>query len=196
VRNQVPLSAVREFREKPNADLAEQFVASGEYFWNAGIFVWKAATILNELKRQRPALHAACERIADAWNTPDRDPVFRREYEACEKISIDFAVMEHASEVMVIQAPYQWDDVGSWLALERRNPQDVNGNTIQGQHVGINTNHCVVVGDPGHVITTIGVSNLLIVHDGDATLVADRREEATVKQLVEELKRRGLDRYL
>jgi mannose-1-phosphate guanylyltransferase len=72
----------------------------------------------------------------------------------------------------------------------------VNGNTIQGQHVGIHTNNCVVVGDPGHIITTIGVSNLLIVHDGDATLVADRREEATVKQLVDELKRRGLDRYL
>jgi mannose-1-phosphate guanylyltransferase len=195
-RNQVPLSAVRAFREKPNADLAEQFVASGEYFWNSGIFVWKAATILGELKRQRPKLHAACERIADAWGTPTQDATFRTEYDAVEKISIDFAVMEHAAEVMVVQAPFHWDDVGSWLALERRNPQDVNGNTIQGTHVGLNTTHCVIVGDAGHVVTTIGVSNLLIVHDGDATLVADRREEATVKQLVDELKRRGLEKYL
>jgi mannose-1-phosphate guanylyltransferase len=195
-RNQIALSSVQAFREKPNADLAEKFVASGEYYWNAGIFVWKAATILGELKRQRPKLHAACERIADAWDTPNRDATFRTEYEAIEKISIDYAVMEHAAEVMVIQAPYQWDDVGSWLALERRNPQDANGNTIQGQHVGIETKDCVIVSEGNHLVTTIGVSNLLIVHDGDATLVADRREEATVKQLVDELKKRGLEKYL
>jgi mannose-1-phosphate guanylyltransferase len=195
-RNQIALSKVQTFREKPSADLAEQFVTSGEYDWNAGIFVWKAATILGELKRQRPKLHAACERIADAWDTPKRDEVFRAEYEACEKISIDYAVMEHAAEVMVVRAPYQWDDVGSWLALERRNPQDADGNTIQGKHVGIHTKDCVVVSEGDHLVTTIGVSNLLIVHDGDATLVADRREEATVKQLVDELKRRGLEKYL
>lgn len=195
-RNQVAMSAVQSFREKPSADMAEQFIASGEYYWNSGIFVWKAATILGELKRQRPAIYSACERIADAWDTPKRDEVFKSEYSTIEKISIDFAVMEHASEVMVIQAPYQWDDVGSWLALERRNPQDSNGNTIQGQHIGIQTKDCVVVSSGNHLVTTIGVSNLLIVHDGDATLIADRREEATVKQLVDELKKRGLEKYL
>jgi mannose-1-phosphate guanylyltransferase len=113
-----------------------------------------------------------------------------------EKISIDYAVMEHAPEVMVIRAPFQWDDVGSWLALERRNPQDAHGNTVQGNHVGIKTSDCVIVSDSGHLVATIGVSNLLVVQDGDATLIADRREEATVKQLVDELKKRGLGRYL
>lgn len=195
-RNAIPAAKVHAFREKPDADLAERFVASGEYDWNAGIFVWKAATILGELKRQRPALHAAVERIADAWGSPRQTDVFRAEYERLEKVSIDYAVMEHAAEVMVIRAPFQWDDVGSWLALERRNPQDAHGNTIQGRHLGLHTRGCVIVSDPDHLVATIGVNNLLIVQDGDATLIADRREEATVKQLVDELKRRDLEKYL
>jgi mannose-1-phosphate guanylyltransferase len=114
-----------------------------------------------------------------------------------EKVSIDYAVMEHAAEVLVLEAPYRWDDVGSWLALERMHPQDVDGNTVLATHAGISTKQCVIVGDdPKRVITTIGVSNLLIIQDGDATLVADRRDEGTVKQLVDLLKQRGLGRYL
>jgi mannose-1-phosphate guanylyltransferase len=195
-RNGISLHAVRAFREKPDSELAERFLASGEYCWNSGIFVWKATAIQNELRRQRPVLQAAIDRIAAAWDTSQQADVFAREYQSIEKISIDYAVMEHAREVRMVQAPYQWDDVGSWLALERRNPQDAHGNTVQGEHVGLHTNECVIVSSPGHLIATIGVSNLLIVHDGNATLVADRREEATVKQIVDELKKRNLDGYL
>ncbi len=195
-RQGVVINKVQAFKEKPDPDTAETFLASGDFYWNSGIFVWKAATILNELRKNRPALSAAIDRIAAAWPTPKRDEVFRHEYENLEKISIDFAVMEKAPEVMVIQAPYQWDDVGSWLALERRNPQDADGNTILATHCGINTTHSVIVGDTGKLITTIGVSNLLIIQDGDAILVADRREEATVKDIVAKLKKGGLERYL
>ncbi len=196
-RQDVPVYRVQAFREKPAADLAEQFVASGEYFWNSGIFVWKAAAIRDELRRQRPALAEAVERVAAAWDTPRRDEVLRAEYPRMEKISIDYAVMEHAREVLVLQAPYRWDDVGSWLALERMHPQDADGNTVLATHTGIGTTHCVIVGDdPKRLIATLGVSNLLIIQDGDATLVADRREEGAVKQLVERLKQQGLDRYL
>ncbi|HEX4589346.1 MAG TPA: sugar phosphate nucleotidyltransferase, partial [Gemmataceae bacterium] len=188
---------VESFREKPAADLAEKFVASGEYFWNAGIFVWKATALMAELHSQKPELAKGVERIADAWESSDRDAVLRRTYPTLEKISIDYAVMEHAREVRVLQAPFRWDDVGSWLALERMHPQDAGGNTVLATHSGINTSHCVIVGDdPKRVITTIGVNNLLIIQDGDATLVADRREEGTVKQLVDQLKQKGLDRYL
>jgi mannose-1-phosphate guanylyltransferase len=187
---------VRRFREKPSAELAEQFVASGEYFWNSGIFVWKAATVLRALKEQRPALHDAVRRIADAWDGPRREEVLRREYEAVERVSIDYAVMEHAKEVLVVQAPYRWDDVGSWLALERMNPQDADGNTVLADHCGISTKNCVIVGDAGRLITTLGVDNLLVVQDGDATLIADRRDEGAVKQLVDLLKKKGLERYL
>jgi mannose-1-phosphate guanylyltransferase len=196
-RQGVNVYRVQQFREKPSAEVAEQYVATGEYYWNSGIFVWKAATILSELKRLKPGIYESAQKIADAWGTPQQEAVFKEEYSKVEKISIDFAVMEQSREVLVIQAPYQWDDVGSWLALERRNPQDANGNTVQALHVGINTTGCVVVSDPQHLIATIGVSNLVIIQDGNATLIADRSEEGTVKEIVDKLKKTsGLEKYL
>jgi mannose-1-phosphate guanylyltransferase len=195
-RQGVSVFRVAGFREKPAAELAEQYVSSGEYYWNSGIFVWKAATVLAELREQRPGLHDAVRRIADAWGGPRRAEVLAAEYPAIERISIDYAVMEKATDVLVVQAPYKWDDVGSWLALERLNPQDRDGNTIDGAHCGLSTHNCVVVAPPGKLITTIGVSDLLIIQDGDCLLVADRRDEGTVKQLVAELRKRGLERYL
>ncbi len=142
-RQGIGVYRVQAFREKPSADLAERFVASGEYYWNSGIFV-----------------------------------------------------MEHAREVLVVQAPYRWDDVGSWLALERMHPQDADGNTVLATHAGLKTKNCVIVADQGQLIATVGVDNLLIVQDGNATLVADRKEEGTVKQLVELLKKQGMEKYL
>jgi mannose-1-phosphate guanylyltransferase len=195
-RQGVSAFAVRRFHEKPAADVAERFVASGEYFWNSGIFVWRTAAVLAELRRQQPALLAAVERIAEAWGTPRQDEVLGREYEGLARNSIDYAVMEHAQEVLVVQAPYRWDDVGSWLALERMHPQDADGNTVLATHAGLNTRDCVIVGDPGEVVATLGVEGLLIVRDGDATLVANRRDEGAVKQLVDLLKKKGLDKYL
>lgn len=195
-RQGVAVYQVRGFREKPDRDVAERYVVSGEYFWNSGIFVWKAATILKALRQGQPKLFAAVQRIAEAWPTPDRDAVLRREYEGLEKISIDYAVMETATDGLVVQAPYRWDDVGSWLALERMHPQDADGNTVLATHAGLGTHNCVLVADGGHLLATVGVSNLLIVQDGNATLVADRREEAAIKKLVELLKEKGLEKYL
>lgn len=195
-RQGVGVWRVQAFREKPDAELAERFVSSGEYYWNCGIFVWKAATIQRELELRQPKLFAALSRIADAWPTPERDPVFRREYEALERISIDYAVMEHAADVLVLQAPFRWDDVGSWLALERMHPQDADGNTVLARHCGLHTKDCIIVADDGRLIATVGVDNLIIVQDGDATLVADRREEGTIKQLVDRLRSSGQEKFL
>jgi mannose-1-phosphate guanylyltransferase len=195
-RQGIGVFRVQRFREKPDANTAEQFVASGDYYWNSGIFVWRAATILEALRQRQPRLHAAVQRIAEAWPTPQRAAVLQREYAALDKISIDFAVMEHAEEVLVVQAPYRWDDVGSWLALERMHPQDADNNTILATHCGLKTTGCVIVAEPGKLVTTIGVENLLIIQDGDATLIADRRDEGTVKQLVELLQKSGLEKYL
>jgi mannose-1-phosphate guanylyltransferase len=195
------ISLVQEFKEKPHADLAERYFASGQYFWNSGIFVWRAATVLAALRERLPALHAALLRVAEAWDTPQRDALLRAEYPGMEKTSIDYAVMEHASaesggNALVVQAPFQWDDVGSWRALERLHPQDAEQNTVLGTHAGIRTHDCVIVADSGKLIATIGVDNLLIVQDGDAILVADRRDEATVKELVALLRSKGLENYL
>jgi mannose-1-phosphate guanylyltransferase len=195
-RQGVNVFRVAGFQEKPPPALAEQFFQSGEYFWNSGIFVWRAATVLEALRRHRPALYDGLERVANAWDTPRRQEVLRETYPKLEKVSIDYAVMEHHPEVLVVQAPYRWDDVGSWLALERMQPQDGQGNTVAATHHGIRTHGCVVVGEPGRLITTVGVRDLLIIQDGDCTLVAHRSEEGNVKQLVEELRQKKQEKYL
>ncbi|MEZ6139517.1 MAG: mannose-1-phosphate guanylyltransferase [Zavarzinella sp.] len=186
----IPVYQVQRFREKPPLEQAQQYIASGEFYWNSGIFIWKANTILAQLQARKPAIYDAVQRIADAWHTDSIDEVFAREYLNCEKVSIDFSVMEHAPEVVVLEAPYTWDDVGSWLALERCNPQDANGNTVQANHLGINTHNCVVVGDAENLIATIGIHDLLIIQSGNAFLVAHRNDEGKVKEVVETLKTR------
>jgi mannose-1-phosphate guanylyltransferase len=196
MRQGVSVFQVASFREKPALDLAEQYLASGDYLWNSGIFVWRADTILDALGQHRPEIRAAVQRIAEAWDSPQRLDVLQREYAPLQKISIDYAVLEKHQPVLVVQAPFGWDDVGSWLAVERLHPQDASGNTVLANHVGLQTRHCVIVGDDSRLIATLGVSDLLIVQDGDCTLIAHRSQEAAVKQLVEELRLKKQERYL
>jgi mannose-1-phosphate guanylyltransferase len=195
-RQGISVYRVRAFHEKPSADRAERFVASGEYFWNSGIFVWKAEAVLAELRAQQPAIAEAAERIAAAWPTPQRQEVLAREYEALPRRSIDHAIMEQAGQVFAVQAPYRWDDVGAWLALERLNPQDAEGNTILARHLGLDTSGCVVVAEPGRLIATVGVKDLLIVQDGETVLVAAKDREGDIKKLVEALRQRGWEEHL
>jgi mannose-1-phosphate guanylyltransferase len=198
-RQGVTISKATEFKEKPDDETAERYVASGNYFWNSGIFVWKPGAVLGELKANKPELHATVMRIAEAWGSPRGPEVFRSEFERAERISIDFAVMQEAGKagkVLVMQAPYQWADVGSWLALERRNPQDAHGNTVQGLHCGVKTRGCVVVSDPDHLVGTIGVKDRISIQSGNATRVGTRENEGEVKKLVDEIRAKGLGRFL
>ncbi len=198
-RNGIDIHRIAKFKEKPDYATAEKYLQSGAFFWNSGLFVWRAAAILKEIQRLEPALHAALHRIAHAWDTPERAHVFRQEYEALQRISIDHAVMEHAQESYVLRAAFQWDDVGSWPALQRHHPQDASGNTVLGtRHLGLNSRHCIVAGDDAarQLIATVGVEHLLVVRDGDVILVADHRDEAGIKQLVEQLKQQGLEAFL
>ena len=198
-RSGVPLFAADEFVEKPSATVAEGLVNSGEYDWNSGIFVWKAKTILAQLKANRADIHDACARIAAAWKTPLGAEVFAAEYRTINGTSIDFAVMQPAGRagiIRVLRAAYQWDDVGSWLALERHNPQDAAGNTAQGQSLLIDAAGCVVSADAGHLIAAVGVSDLVIIQAGNATLVIRKQDESRVKEIVEALKAQQRAEYL
>lgn len=195
-RNQLAAYAVREFKEKPDIATAEHYVATGEYYWNSGIFIWRVQTLLHLLRQRQPQLYSALRRIAAHWHTSERDEVFRQAYEPLERISIDYAVMEGCDNALVIPAPFRWDDLGSWQAFERMNPQDAEGNTIRATHCGLNTRNCLIVGDPGRLIATANLDHLIIVQDGDATLIADKRDEAAIKKLVGLLKQQGWDHYL
>lgn len=187
---------VQQFKEKPNAATAKQYVDSGEYYWNSGIFVWRAATILDALRKRQPEMLAHLEKIVAAWETKDHDAVFEREFTAIKPISIDYAVMEHATDVAVIEAPFEWDDLGGWQSLARLAGSDANGNTIIGTHLGLSTTGTIVRGHDNHLIVTLGVKDCIIVHTPNATLVADKHSEEQIRQVVKKLEELGWSDYL
>jgi len=196
-----PVYRVARFREKPKAAVARDYLASGRFYWNSGIFVWKAATVLAALKAYEPAMAAALEPIAKAAGTTEFDGVLSERFAEIEGKSIDYAVMEPAAEsaayeVLTIEASFAWDDVGSWQALSRLRGTDDHGNTIAAEHLGLETEDCIIRGPAGHLIVTLGVDHLIVVHTPGATLVADKRREESIRRLVAIMKERGLDKYL
>jgi len=187
---------VANFKEKPRADVARRYVDSGNYYWNAGIFVWKATTILSALEAREPEMHARLVTIADALGRDDFDALFEREFEAIAGKSIDYAVMEHAENVLVVEAPFQWDDLGSWQALARLRGADNRGNTVDARHLGIDTTGCIIRGEEDHVVVTVGVEDLIVVQTERATLVAPRDREESIREIVKQLEQRGWEDYL
>jgi len=188
--------AVMQFREKPNAAKAAEYVASGDFYWNSGIFLWRASTILDLLRKFEPAMASHIDAIGAAAGSASQDEVMRVEFEKIVGKSIDYAVMERHDNVVVIEAPFDWDDVGSWQAISRLNPPDAAGNSARGLHVPIDTTDTIVYGTSDHAIVTIDVKDLIVVHTADATLVASKRAEERVREAVKELEVRGLDEFL
>ncbi len=191
-----PAYKVARFVEKPDAQTAAEYLATGEFYWNSGIFVWKAATILDALRERQPAMLEHLELIVDAWNTPQREAVFDQEFTAIEGISIDYAVMEHATDVAVIETTYEWDDLGGWQSLQRRLGEDANGNTIVGKHLGLGTSGSIVRTDDDHLVVTLGLKDCIVVHTPDATLVANKHDEESIRAVVKELEQRGWTEHL
>ncbi|MBL4886355.1 MAG: mannose-1-phosphate guanylyltransferase [Planctomycetaceae bacterium] len=187
---------VKGFREKPDRDVAQSYLQAGTFFWNCGIFLWKATTILDALRTFEPELMQHIDKISEAIGTDEYQQVLEEQFPLCPSISIDYAVLERAKNIAVIEAPFQWDDLGSWQALQRLHGEDESGNTIIGQHVGVETSGCVVRSSGDHLITTIGIKNCIIVHTPQATLVADKSDENSIKELIKLLKKQGLQDYL
>jgi mannose-1-phosphate guanylyltransferase len=195
-KSPAPVFRVRQFREKPKADVARGYVESGNFYWNSGIFVWRASTILQALSQHQPEMFGHLRRIAEAFGQPRYQALLEEEFAAIRGVSIDYAVMEHAKEVAVIEAPYRWDDVGSWQALARLHGEDENGNTILGKHLGVNTSGTIVRGPNNHLIVTLGLKDCVIVHTPDATLVANKHDEESIRQVVKLLQEKGWTEYL
>lgn len=191
-----PTFEVQRFREKPDLETAKQFIESGLFYWNSGIFVWKAKTILDALAKFEPEMFAHIEKIADSIGKPEFAQTLDSEFTAIKGTSIDYAVMEQYDNVLVVEAPYQWDDLGNWTALPRLKGTDDNGNTVDGEHLGIDTEHSIIRSEDGHLIVTVGMKNCIVVHTPDATLVADKNNEAAIKQVVAELERRKMEKFL
>ena len=189
---------VDRFREKPEIDVAREYLAAGEFYWNAGIFLWRARTIVDLLARFEPEMAEHLEQIDKAFGSPDFDAVLEREFSAMKKVSIDYAVMERAEDVAVVEAPFEWDDVGGWRAVERLGQTDDAGNLIDAARcVSINSSGTIVrCDDPRHLVALVGVENLIVIVTPDATLIADKEQEESIRLLNEELRKRGWEEYL
>jgi mannose-1-phosphate guanylyltransferase len=187
---------LRQFREKPDLETARRYVEAGpqRFLWNSGMFVWRAHTLLECIRRYAPANHAGLMRIAAAWDTPKRQAVLDEVYPTLRKISVDYAVMEPASRdpaalVAAIPMPLRWLDVGSWPSLAETCPHDEQGNALAAARtLLLDTRGTLAASsDPAHLIATIGCDDLIIVHTPDATLVCRRDCAAAVKELHERI---------
>ena len=193
----LPPVPVRQFREKPDAATATEFLTSGRHFWNAGIFIWRARRFLDLLARYQPRIADVVQRMAAQGINQDWDRPIREEFRQLPSISVDNAVLEPLSreaqsDLYVIPANFTWSDVGSWQTWPELWGRDEAGNTIRGPHVGVETTDCIVQTRTDHLVATFGVEGLLIVHTPTATLIARRDDEAGVRQLVAEIQRLGL----
>ncbi len=192
-----PMYRVNSFHEKPNLLTASRFMATSEYYWNCGIFVWRAQAILDALKEFAPEITQVLERLRHGIESESWQDLLETEFPSMPSISIDYAVLEKAAgRVCVLEAPFEWDDVGSWHALPRLFSTNREGNTVDGLCCAVETEGCIIRSSDKHLVATIGVKDLIIVHTPTATLVADKRDEGSIKKLIVELEKRELHAYL
>jgi len=188
----LPVYPVKQFKEKPDEKTAKSFVESKKFFWNAGIFVWKAKYILSLFEELMPDLYKGLEKMS-AENFKNIEEI----YPKLQKISIDFALLEKTKNIKVVGVDYEWDDIGSWESLNNHIAVDKNKNLNKGEIVTLDTKNCLMINDDTEtLIATIGVENLLIVKSGNSILIADRKKGQDLKKLIAELKNKGMDVYL
>ena len=179
--------AVRRFVEKPAQEAAEAMLAQGGYFWNSGMFVWKASSILANLESLMPDIYAGLERIEAAVGTAEFPSVLETEYHAFRSESIDFGVMEKAENIYTLPGSFGWDDVGNWLAVERINSTNEYGNYIEGDVITIGTERSTICGGK-RLIAAVGVEDLIVVDTDDAVLICAKDSTQDVKKVIENLK--------
>jgi mannose-1-phosphate guanylyltransferase len=179
-----PFFQVERFVEKPDAETAGKYVQTGHFFWNAGIFLWKTSTFLREADRSRPELAA----FIRAFPKQGHEAYLAGKFPELPKISVDYAIMEKAERVVMAEAKFDWDDVGSWTALPAQIPSDAHGNTLQGE-VTIHDSHGNIAISKKRLIALCGVSNLIVVETDDAILVCHRDSAEEIKHLQPNLPR-------
>ncbi|MET3067265.1 mannose-1-phosphate guanyltransferase [Atlantibacter hermannii] len=182
---------VEQFVEKPDADTAQAYLSSGEYYWNSGMFLFRAGRYLEELEKYRPDILAACQTAMEAVD-PDLDflRVDEEAFLACPEDSIDYAVMEHTADGVVVPMNAGWSDVGSWSSLWEISQRTAEGNVHYGDVISHHTENSYVYAESG-LVTTVGVKDLVVVQTKDAVLIADRNQVQDVKKVVEQIKADG-----
>ena len=181
---------VARFVEKPDLDTAKEYLSSGKYLWNSGMFVWKVSSIKSNLKAFMPDIYEGAEKIGEAYGTDKFSDVLCKEFTAFRSESVDFGIMEKADNIYTIPGSFGWDDVGNWLAVERINETDEASNYIEGNVISINSKRSTICGGK-RLIASVGVEDIIVVDTDDAVLICSKKNTQDVKKVIAQLKEQG-----
>jgi len=200
--NQTPVYQVQSFKEKPSREIAEKYIASGDYLWNSGMFIWKTGRILSEINRQMPGLSNGLEKIRSRIGKSDYTNVFSKVWNELIKETIDYGVMENASDVQVIPAgDMQWFDIGGWDRYFDLMEPDREGNLILGDEcILIDSKNSMIYQEPGlpskRLIAVLGMDEMIIVDTHNVIMICPRERVEEIKSFIEALSRTGREKYL
>jgi mannose-1-phosphate guanylyltransferase len=183
----VNLYRIKQFKEKPSRTVAQQYYLDRQHLWNSGMFIWTARAILSAIKGCVPALYRNLEKFYPHLGTAQEQEELKKLYASAENISIDFAVLEKAENVLTIKTDLHWDDVGSWLALERIKSKDRDNNVILGQALSLGSYECTVVNEGDGIVVTYGISDLVVVKTSNIVLVAHKTKVSDIKEILQKL---------
>jgi len=178
---------VVKFKEKPDLITAKEYVANGDYLWNSGMFIWKVSSILSNMENLMPDMYKGLKKIENSIGTEEELQVLENEFTNFKSESIDYAIMEHAKDIYILPGTFGWDDVGSWLALERINSTNEFGNVVNGNVISIDTKNSIIHGND-KLIATVGLKDIIIIDTEDALLICDKDSTQDIKKIIENLK--------
>jgi mannose-1-phosphate guanylyltransferase len=188
---------VKIFTEKPNVELAKAFIASGDFLWNAGIFIWKVKNIIAAFEKHEPELYDLFAAEKDKLNTAEERRAIETIYPQCTNISIDFAIMEKAENVYTTPASFTWSDLGTWNSAWENKDKDYFGNAVVGKNVMVvDANNCIVHVPDNKLVLLQGLKDYIIVDTKDVLLICKKDKEQEIKEYVAEVKRNKGDKYL
>jgi len=186
---------VERFVEKPSMELAKEYLATGEYLWNSGMFVWKLSSILSNMQKHMPEVWSSLQRISNNIGTEQEMDTLEHEFHGMPSQSIDYGIMEKAKNIYILPGNFGWDDVGSWLAVERIKRSNELGNVVDGNIITVHTKNCIIQGGR-KLIAAVGVEDLIIVDTEDATLICAKDSTPDIKKVLENLKICNRDEYI
>lgn len=188
---------VKQFLEKPDRATAEKFVASGDYLWNAGIFIWKAANVLKAFKKHEPEIYRILEKGKNDYNTPSEQAFIDENYPNTPNISVDYAIAERAENMFTIPAEFGWSDLGTWASLHEEGEKDDNGNVVQAEKSQLsNVKNSLIRANPGKLVVAADIEGMMIIDTDDVLLIWPKNREQEIKKVVGAVKNSFGDLHL
>lgn len=190
------ISRVKTFTEKPNLEMAKFFLKSGDFLWNAGIFVWNIQAILNAFSQNLPEMYSIFDEGKDLFNTSDEADFIRKAYTQCTNISIDYGIMEKAKNVFVLAAEFGWSDLGTWRSLYEHVPHDEHGNAIVGNVMMENSTGCIINVSKDRLAVIQGLHDFIVVQSENVLLICRKDDEQLVRTLVNDVKLKKGEKFI